>query len=362
LAAFTLAQLPGGWAADRFDRRRVMVACDCASALAALSLFAAAATDRFQLELLLAAGAVLGCGWATRGPAETASLPNVVQPDDLPAAAALMEGRAYAAGIAGPPLAGALFAVSPGLPFLVDGLSYAVAGGCAASVRRPLREPRPGRRAASPLREIRAGLRLFWRDRFIRTTAALDGATQFAVNGLGLAVMTMLMDAGAGASSIGVVLGAGSAGGVAGAMLAVAVTRRAGSARAVLVTAPLAAAACAASVALAGGAVAVAVAYAAFFLGQPAWAATLTAQRLTRVGDDHRGRVQSAAMLVASVPPAATPLAAGLLLSSVGVRTTCLVLAGVLVLVAAVAARVGSTSRSRLRALPDAVLEAPVRA
>src|SRR5688572_16554589 len=52
LAAFTIAQLPAGWLADRADRRRVMMASDAASAVAALALFAAAAAGWFSAPLL----------------------------------------------------------------------------------------------------------------------------------------------------------------------------------------------------------------------------------------------------------------------------------------------------------------------
>ena len=339
LGAYTAAQLPAGWLTDRFPRRRVMVVCDSASALAALALFAVAASGSFRLDVLIAAGAVLGLGWAVRGTAETAALPHVVDADDLTAAAALVSGRAYAAGIAGPPMAGALFALSPALPFLADGISYMVAGGCAAAVREPLEGERTATKPASALYEIRAGLRVFWRERFIRTTAALDAATEFAVNALGLVVITMLFQSGAGASSIGVVLAMGSAGGLAGALLATSAARRQGLPNHILVLAPVLGAASVLSLSAAGGTVAIGLAYAAFFLVQPAWAAVLASQWLTRVDDEYRGRVQSAAELVASAPVVLTPVTAGLLLSALGPRTTCLVLAATLALVAIVAAR-----------------------
>jgi MFS family permease len=342
LAAFTAAQLPAGWLADRFDRRLVMVASDAASAMAALSLCAFAAAGWFRLPVLLGAGIVLGAGWAIRGTSEIAALPHVVAPDQLPAASAMMTGRAYAAGVAGPPLAGALFGLSPAVPFLADGLSYIAALACAARVRRPLqsvRAPAPGPPTrAAPVAEIRDGLLVLWRERFIRTTAALDAATDFAVNALGLVVITMLRDVGAGPSSIGLVLGVGSAGGLAGAALAAVAGRRRDSPRAVLVAAPAIGAATIVWLAAGSGTAHIVVAYGAFFLLQPAWTAVLSTQWLIRVDDEWRGRVHGALGLVTAVPLIAAPAITGLLVSAFGTRTTAVALAATLAVVALAAA------------------------
>src|SRR4051812_23809105 len=53
LTSFTAAQVPAGWLADRFDRRRILLACDASSGLAALGLAAAAWTGVLGLGLLV---------------------------------------------------------------------------------------------------------------------------------------------------------------------------------------------------------------------------------------------------------------------------------------------------------------------
>ena len=336
LAAFTAAQIPAGLLADRFDRRRVMMAADAASATAALALCAAAAAGVFSVALLAVAGAVLGIGWAVRGVAEVTALPHVVATDRLASAGALMEGRAHAAGIAGPPLAGLTFGLSAALPFLLDAVSYLVALVCARGVRRPLRTPATERAEAH--HGVRRGLRVFWADRFLRTTALLDGAIGLAVNALGLTVITLLVQGGSGEATIGLVLGIGSAGALAGAMLAAPALRRRRPTRAVLVITPALGAAAVAALATTAAPFAVALAYAAFMLLQPSWNAVLGAEWLTRVEDAHRGRVQAAIALVGSVPLVATPALAGALLTTAGPRATCLACAGVLAAVAVAAA------------------------
>ena len=358
LAAFTAATLPAGWFADRFDRRRVMMAADAASATAALSLCAVAALGSFRIEVLLAAAVVLGCGWAVRGTAEHAALRHVVPDDDLTAAATLVEGRAYGAGIAGPPLAGGLFAVSPAAPFLADGISYLVALGCTAAVRTPLGpEPvapaDPAAAAAPASGGVREGLRALWHEPFIRTTAALDAAMVFAVNALGLVVITMLRDMGAGTGSIGLVLGLGSATGLVGAALAAWATRgRDDLSHMFLVAAPALGAVAIDVLALGTTPAAVAAGYAAFFVLQPAWTGVLTAQWLSRVDDERRGRLLGAVALVTALPLAAAPLATGVLLAALGTQTTCAVLAMLL-------AAVGITAAAAPALRPPAVAAAP---
>ena len=146
----TLMQLPAGWLADRVDRRRLMIVCDVASGIAALSLAAAAFADRYSLAHLVGAGVVLGVGWGTRGTAEAVSLPQVVTEDELPDAVALAEAR-HAVGPGGPSTGSACFSLAR-LPFLFDALSVLVALVCTASIRTPL-----ARRLLPPTATLCAG-------------------------------------------------------------------------------------------------------------------------------------------------------------------------------------------------------------
>ncbi|HLM50935.1 MAG TPA: MFS transporter [Solirubrobacteraceae bacterium] len=336
LGVFTAAQLAAGWLADRCDRRWVMLGCDAASAAAALSLCVAAAQDAFSLVHLLVAAVVLGAGWAIRGTAELASLPDVVAHTELGRAAALNGARGYAAGLLGPPLAGVLFAVAPALPFLVDAVSYLAALLCTAAIRGPLRaQVMPERESWTA--ELRAGLRLFWDGRFIRASAALDATVELAVSALGLVVIVLLADLDGGPSAVGLVLGLGSAGGLIGAALVAARRRRALPARGVLILAPALGALCVAGVAVAGSVVAVAIGYGAFFVLRPAWSSVLETQWLTLIDEEHRGRVLGSINLVTAAPLVAAPVLTGVLLELLGTRGTALLLAALLAAVAAAA-------------------------
>jgi predicted MFS family arabinose efflux permease len=354
LAAFAAAQLPGGWLVDRFDRRRVMVAADAVAAVAALSLAAVAASGGFALAHLLVAAVLLGACWAVRPAAEFAALPRLVGADEVPDAFALVQARAYATGLAGPLLAGLLFGWAPWLPFLLDGLSYVVAGTCAALVRTPLGPVGPGgpgaAPAGSPLADVRAGLREFWRHRFVRATAALGALAALGTGGVGLVVIVLLGEGAAESSTTGLVLALGGAAGLGGALLTPAVRHRV-RVGPLLVAAPLVSAVAVALLPLPSGPVALGLVYAAVFLLQPAWEAVVESRWVTLVPDEFRGRVQSAAGLLVAVPMAATPALVGALLELTGPAVTTAVLAGVLGTVAVGAAVVA-------RVVPEPVVAA----
>lgn len=332
LAAFAGTQLPAGWLVDRFDRRQVMVGTDAASAVAALSLAGAAAAEWFHLGHLLLACSVLGVSWAVRPAAEMASIPHVVPEEKLPDAMALVQARAYAAGLAGPLLAGVLYTLAPWAAFLLDGVSYLVAMCCTAAVRTPLRTSLPTEDAVAiskPLGAVRDGLRVFWRQRFVRATAGLAAVSAFAVNAVGLSVIVLLQEADAPPTSMGIVLGMGSAAGLAGA-LATPLMQRLLSARRLMAIGPAASAVAVSCLPVATGTVPIGLVYAAVFLLQPAWEAIVTTRWVTLIDDEFRGRVQAAAGLLMAIPMAATPVIAGTLLETAGPRTTCYLLAGVM--------------------------------
>ncbi|MGI5130362.1 MFS transporter [Pseudonocardia sp. CA-107938] len=348
LAGFAAGQLPAGWLADAFDRRRVLVVTDLVAAAAAGSFLVMAALDRFSVAGLLVAATVLGVCWAVRQPTELAAVPAVTGPDRVQPAVAIMQARAYAAGLAGPLLAGVLFAVAPWLPFLLDTASYLVAAVATAAIRTPLSGAvRAAGRLADSVAEVRAGLAVFWRQPFVRASALLSGAGALVVGGVGICVLVRLTADGAPPAVTGLVLGIGSAAGLGGALATPLLLRRCGEG-ALLVAAPLVTAAAVAALAAGSGPVALTIAYAAVFLLQPAWDAVVTGRQLLLVDDAVRGRVQAAAGLVMAVPMAATPALAGAATQLAGPTAT---LAAGAVVMAAVAA--GAAVLARPRAVPQ---------
>ena len=139
-----LLVLVGGVFADRYDRRKLMVAADLvrAAALAAIAVLSAAGV----LEVWHIAGLVLfvGAGDAFFNPASTALLPDVVSDEDLPAANALAGMyRPMMIRVIGPALAGLVVAAfGPAPAFAIDAGSFVVSALAIWSIRaRPPAAP-----------------------------------------------------------------------------------------------------------------------------------------------------------------------------------------------------------------------------
>ena len=189
LPAAVLA-LPAGLAADRWSRRRLMIAADAVRVLAIGGLAAAILLDGIVFWAIPLVAFVEGCGAAVFGAAQAGALRAVVPPRQLPAAAAAQSGRQAAVGLAGPPLGGALFGLARALPFLVDAISYAFSILSLLAMRTPFQEAREP--DSSRLRSRLAdGFRFLWAHPFLRTCAFLFGLANFIGPGLLLAIVVL---------------------------------------------------------------------------------------------------------------------------------------------------------------------------
>lgn len=132
-----LLVLVGGVFADRYDRRRLMVAADVirAAALGAIAILSAAGT--LELWQIAALVVFVGAGDAFFNPASTAILPDLVPDEDLPAANAIAGiYRPIMVRMVGPALAGLVVAaVGPAPAFAVDAASFVVSALAIWSIR-----------------------------------------------------------------------------------------------------------------------------------------------------------------------------------------------------------------------------------
>ena len=132
--------LVGGVLSDRHDRRLLMLWADTVRALAVACLAALVFAHALQLWELVALVAVYGCGTAFFTPAFEAIVPDLLPPDDLPAANSLDQFvRPIALRLLGPLLGGWLVAAGTGLAFAVDAASFAVSALAIVLLRAPTR-------------------------------------------------------------------------------------------------------------------------------------------------------------------------------------------------------------------------------
>ena len=129
-----------GWLADRLDRRWLMIVCDLARTAIC---FAFLLVGPHNLWLAYALVACLSLFAAVFDPAQSAALPNVVDPDDLPTANALggsLWGTMLAVGAALGGVVAALFGRN--VAFTVDAVSFALSALLLLWVHRPFSAPR----------------------------------------------------------------------------------------------------------------------------------------------------------------------------------------------------------------------------
>jgi predicted MFS family arabinose efflux permease len=183
--------LPAGLAADRWNRKWLMLAADGVRVLAIGGLAAAILLHAVPYWAIVLVAFIEGVGAATFfSVAYTGALRAVVPTRQLPAAAGAQTGRQAAVQLAGPPLGGALFGLARALPFLVDAASYAFSTLSLLAMRTPFQEEREPdlSRLSSRLAE---GFRFLWRQPFLRTSAFLFGLANFIGPGLLLAVVVI---------------------------------------------------------------------------------------------------------------------------------------------------------------------------
>ena len=160
-----------GHAADRYDRRRVVQACQCVAGLSAAFLAWGSFAGWLNVTEIFAAVAVFGGATAFEGPASAALLPGVAPEGLLQKATALSTGAFQVAMVSGPALGGLAYALSPSVP-------YAAMAACwllAALLNGAIRLARPVTAAEPPtLSALFAGVGFVRRNPAILGTISLD--------------------------------------------------------------------------------------------------------------------------------------------------------------------------------------------
>ncbi|AUG78200.1 MFS transporter [Kitasatospora sp. MMS16-BH015] len=330
-------QLPAGVLVDRFDRRRLMIACDLAAFLAMAGVVASLVSGLFWLPLLMAAAFVENTATIFYRLAERAAVRNVVHPDHLSAAFSQNESRGQAAGMLGNPTSTALFAVLPWLPFLVSALGRVLAFLGLVAIRTEFQQPRKA--APRNLRaEVAEGARWLWGQRFMRAAVALVAGTNVLFQIMGLALVVIVKQHGGSPATLGVVGVVSGLGGVAGAMSGSWWMKRFSPSKIVIAAFALWTLLMP-SVALTGNVFVLAALYAGMSAVGAAMNVTAGVYQSQVCPDELQGRAASFAVLASSGANSLGALSAGLFLSVFGPAHTALgvgaVMAAILVLAVA---------------------------
>jgi MFS family permease len=165
--------LVSGHVADRFDRRKVLLACYSGYAMCSGLLLFIALRGSHSVNLIYGVMVLLGVVRSFTGPVTRAILPLLVPVEHFPNAVAWNANAFQSATIIGPALGGLVYAISKG-PSAVYGGAIAAALGALLSTLRIKPRPRTGQREPINLSTVLVGLRYIWRQKLILGSISLD--------------------------------------------------------------------------------------------------------------------------------------------------------------------------------------------
>jgi Transmembrane secretion effector len=324
LVPFALVSLPAGVAADRWSRKRLMIGADVVR-VAAMGVFAAFLfTHHVGFWAIAAVALVEGAAATVFVSADPGALRSVVPAAQLPSATGAREARRSIVRLGGPPLGGALYAVSHAVPFAVNAASYLCSTASLLGMRTPFEERRE-HDAASLRAQLAEGFRFMWQHAFLRTTAFVYGAGNLLTSAMFLLIVVIGKREGLSPGEIGALSAAVGAGTLVGS-LASPLFRKVLSVRAILLLELWTWLATWAFVAWPR--VYLLAAWAILFgIAAPVTDSVVVGYRLAITPDRLVGRVESVRTTISLIAGPLGPLAAGLLLEATSPRATVAVVA-----------------------------------
>ena len=190
LVPYALFGLAAGVAADRWNRKRLMIAADAVRAAAVGALAAAILLGWAAFWQIPIVAFIEGTGATFFGVSQAGALRAIVPSVELPAAVGAQRVREASVNLAGPPFGGALFGLGRAIPFVFDAASYLSSILSLLWLRTPFQERREI--DTSQLRsQLAEGFRFLWRHPFIRTTSLLYGLGNFILPGVFLVIVVV---------------------------------------------------------------------------------------------------------------------------------------------------------------------------
>ncbi|MBB4923109.1 MFS transporter [Kitasatospora kifunensis] len=232
-----LIGLPVGAWVDRMRRRTVMLASAAASLLLYLSIPITAALGLLSYLQLLVVALCAGTATVFFQTAYTAYLPSLVAEPDRAEGNAKLQGSASAAQILGLGTGGTIAQVFGAVDsLLANTATFLVSLLCTASIeQREAVAAADERRRRTLLGEVREGLRIVGRDRWLRCFMIYGATANLALTAYqSIQVLFLLNRAQLPESALGTLIGAASVGGILGALVARRVGAAIGTARALL--------------------------------------------------------------------------------------------------------------------------------
>ena len=213
--AFTLI---GGVIADRYDRRKILMATQGSSAIVALTLGVLDLMGVITVGMVLLLSFIGALIMAVDNPTRQALVPDLVGRENLASAVGLNSAAWNGSSIIGPSLAGALVAVAgTGAAFIINGLSF-LAVLFAVVTMAPLVQRARGKQGV--FENLKAGLSFIFTDRRIWGIMLIIAIPTFFGRPIIQLMPAFARDVvDAGPSGLGVLLGVMGVGALAGALM-----------------------------------------------------------------------------------------------------------------------------------------------
>ncbi|MFI6631917.1 MFS transporter [Nonomuraea fuscirosea] len=208
--------IPAGAWIDRIGPRRVMVWSEFLRGTLVMGIVVAQVAGVLELRWLLIVALLEGTLSVHSSVAETVLIPSTVKPDKVENALALHEASVHGMVLAGRPLGGLLYGVSPIVSFITNA---AMLFGAAASLSRVPRDiTGRGKPLGAIFGEMRGGLTELRRNRFLCSATVITAYINFMVQGMIVVFLSEATDDNLPSALAGTILAASGVGGVIGAI------------------------------------------------------------------------------------------------------------------------------------------------
>jgi MFS family permease len=331
IAVLVVSPLAGALA-DRWNRKRAMLICDAGRMFLTMTIplaFWFHALTMLQIYVIVTLTGALGTIFNV---ANAAALPNVVTPDQLPAA--ISQGQAAYSSIRtfGAFLGGTLYSIGMVFPFLVNAISFGASVLSLGLIRGNFQSSQEASR--QPLHKtIVEGFAWLWKQPLLRFLTIVNGADSLRYGAGYLVIVILAEELHTSPGGIGAIFTAAAVGALLG-NLASNWARRRFAFGTIAISMLWLEALMFPLYAIAPNAVVMCLIAAAEELVGPIYTVSLDTYRLVATPDAMRGRMSSTVQMVIQGAQAVGAIAGGILIQAVGAQGSALILGGWLLMLA----------------------------
>lgn len=345
-----------GALADTWNRKTTMLLCDAGRMVIILAIPLAFWLHVLTMPQIYVVVTIAGALGSLFSVANTAALPNIVPPDQLPAALAQSQAAYSGVRTVGAVLGGTLYSLGKVVPFLVNAISFGASVLTLGLMRGDFQSRKE--RSGLPLhKSVAEGFAWLWRQPLLRFLTLVNGGDSLRYGAGYLVILVLAQELHTSPRGIGAIFTGAAVGALLGNLASNRVRARMSFGKLAIsmlwleaLMFPL--------YAIAPSALVMGVIAAAEEFVGPMYTVSLNSYRLMATPDSMRGRTSSTVQLLTQGAQSVGAIVGGLMIQGVGAKWSAVLLGGWLVLLA-----IATTLNRRVRhaSLSTAESAAPVR-